>query len=133
MLGEFSTVSNSPNPSRVYIRRCKHGKRFLLLKYIYSICKKIAVAVSVVLDCYPCFCVFFFVFFFSGSKFEIVVFNYPITSCNGYAYQKREKEKAKINFCLVLLQKIFGARILFFFLIHWCMSFAKVTPCLFLS
>ena len=27
------TVSNSPNPSRVYIRPCKHGKRFLLLKY----------------------------------------------------------------------------------------------------
>ena len=26
-------VSNSPNPSRVYIRLCKHGKRFLLLKY----------------------------------------------------------------------------------------------------
>ena len=25
------TVSNSPNPSRVYIRPCKHGKRFLLL------------------------------------------------------------------------------------------------------
>ena len=24
------TVSNSPNPSRVYIRLCKHGKRFLL-------------------------------------------------------------------------------------------------------
>ena len=27
------TVSNSPNPSRVYIRLCKQGKRFLLLKY----------------------------------------------------------------------------------------------------
>ena len=27
------TVSNSPNPSLVYIRLCKHGKRFLLLKY----------------------------------------------------------------------------------------------------
>ena len=27
------TVSNSPNPSCVYIRLCKHGKRFLLLKY----------------------------------------------------------------------------------------------------
>ena len=26
------TVSNSPNPSRVYIRLCKHGKRLLLLK-----------------------------------------------------------------------------------------------------
>ena len=25
------TVENSPNPSRVYIRLCKHGKRFLLL------------------------------------------------------------------------------------------------------
>ena len=25
------TVSNSPNPSRVYIRLCKHGKRLLLL------------------------------------------------------------------------------------------------------
>ena len=23
------TVSNSPNPSRVYVRLCKHGKRFL--------------------------------------------------------------------------------------------------------
>ena len=27
------TVENSPNPSSVYIRLCKHGKRFLLLKY----------------------------------------------------------------------------------------------------
>ena len=27
------TVSNSPNPSRVYIRLCKHRKRFLLLKH----------------------------------------------------------------------------------------------------
>ena len=27
------TVSNFPNPSRVYIRLCKHGKRFLLLKW----------------------------------------------------------------------------------------------------
>ena len=27
------TVLNSPNPSRVYIRLCKHGKRFLLLNY----------------------------------------------------------------------------------------------------
>ena len=27
------TVSNSPNPSHVYIRLCKHGKRFLLLKW----------------------------------------------------------------------------------------------------
>ena len=26
------TVSNSPNPSRVYTRLCKHGKRFLLRK-----------------------------------------------------------------------------------------------------
>ena len=26
------TVSNSPNPSPVYIRLCKHGKLFLLLK-----------------------------------------------------------------------------------------------------
>ena len=26
------TVSNSPNPSRVYIRLCKHGKCFLLLR-----------------------------------------------------------------------------------------------------
>ena len=25
-------VSNSPKPSRIYIRLCKHGKRFLLLK-----------------------------------------------------------------------------------------------------
>ena len=30
------TVSNSPNPSRVYIRLCKHGKRFLLLKYVFA-------------------------------------------------------------------------------------------------
>ena len=29
------TVSNSPNPSCIYIRLCKHGKRFLLLKYIH--------------------------------------------------------------------------------------------------
>ena len=28
------TVSNSPNPSRVYIRLCKHRKRFLLLNSI---------------------------------------------------------------------------------------------------
>ena len=28
------TVSNSPNPPRVYIRLCKHKKRLLLLKYI---------------------------------------------------------------------------------------------------
>ena len=27
------TVSNSPNPSSVYIRLCKHGKRFLLLNW----------------------------------------------------------------------------------------------------
>ena len=27
------TVLNSPNPSRVYIRLCKHGKRFLLLNW----------------------------------------------------------------------------------------------------
>ena len=26
-------VSSSPNPSCVYIRLCKHGKRFLLLRY----------------------------------------------------------------------------------------------------
>ena len=31
------TVSNSPNPSRVYIRLCKHGKRFLLLKYLHQL------------------------------------------------------------------------------------------------
>ena len=30
------TVSNSPNPSCVYIRLCKHGKRFLLLKYSHQ-------------------------------------------------------------------------------------------------
>ena len=29
------TVSNSPNASRVSIRLCKHGKRFLLLKYCW--------------------------------------------------------------------------------------------------
>ena len=28
------TVSHSPNPSRVYITLCKHGKRFLLLKWV---------------------------------------------------------------------------------------------------
>ena len=28
------TVWNSPNPSRVYIRLCKHRKRFLLLKWL---------------------------------------------------------------------------------------------------
>ena len=28
------TVSNSPNPSSMYIRLCRHGKRFLLLKCI---------------------------------------------------------------------------------------------------
>ena len=33
------TVSNSPNPSCVYIRLCKHGKRFLLLKYEIVCCK----------------------------------------------------------------------------------------------
>ena len=27
------TLLNSPNPSRVYIRLCKHGKRFLLLRW----------------------------------------------------------------------------------------------------
>ena len=32
------TVSNSPNPFRVYIRLCKHGKRFLLLNYSTSAC-----------------------------------------------------------------------------------------------
>ena len=31
------TVSNSPNPSRVYIRLCKHGKRFLLLNWTLGI------------------------------------------------------------------------------------------------
>ena len=30
------TVSNSPNACRVYIRLCKHGKRFLLLNYNYG-------------------------------------------------------------------------------------------------
>ena len=30
------TVSNSPNPSRVYIRLYKHGKRFLLLRYHFT-------------------------------------------------------------------------------------------------
>ena len=30
------TVSNSPNPSRIYIRLCKHGKRFLLLDCCFS-------------------------------------------------------------------------------------------------
>ena len=38
------TVSSSPIPSRVYIRLCKHGKRFLLLKYkILSLIPKQAV------------------------------------------------------------------------------------------
>ena len=31
-LGFAINVSNSPNPSRVYMRLGKHGKRFLLLK-----------------------------------------------------------------------------------------------------
>ena len=35
------TVSNSPNPTRVYIGLCKHGKLFLLLKY-----KSLQVSVS---------------------------------------------------------------------------------------
>ena len=30
----YITFSNSPNPSRVYIRLCKHRKRFLLLNSI---------------------------------------------------------------------------------------------------
>ena len=30
------TISHSPNPSRIYIRLCKHGKRFLLLKYYWG-------------------------------------------------------------------------------------------------
>ena len=47
-MGEFETVMQTQdeveglhnclefsNPSRVYIRLCKHGKCFLLLKYIY--------------------------------------------------------------------------------------------------
>ena len=33
------TVSNSPNSSRVYVRLCKHGKRFLLLKYEHTRCR----------------------------------------------------------------------------------------------
>ena len=34
------TVSNSPNPSCVYIRLCKHRKRFLLLKwFLYKLCR----------------------------------------------------------------------------------------------
>ena len=32
-------VSNSPNPSRVYVRLCKHGKRFLLLEWCWSYVK----------------------------------------------------------------------------------------------
>ena len=32
------TVSNSSNPSRVYIRLCKHGKCFLLLKCYAVLC-----------------------------------------------------------------------------------------------
>ena len=31
--GLHNCVSNSSNPSRVYIMLCKHGKRFLLLKW----------------------------------------------------------------------------------------------------
>ena len=34
----YITVSNSPNPSRVYIGLCKHGKRFLLIKSYYTDC-----------------------------------------------------------------------------------------------
>ena len=30
------TLSNCPNPSRVYIRLYKHGKRFLLLRYHFT-------------------------------------------------------------------------------------------------
>ena len=36
------TVSNSPNPSRVYIRLCKHGKRFLLLNWHDAVCRCIS-------------------------------------------------------------------------------------------
>ena len=32
-LGFCTPVSNSPNPSRVYIGLCKHGKHFVLLKW----------------------------------------------------------------------------------------------------
>ena len=38
------TVSNSPNPSRVYIRLCKHGKRFLLFNYVTDDCKVLFVS-----------------------------------------------------------------------------------------
>ena len=34
------TFSKSPSPSFVYIRLCKHGKRFLLLNYNYLVSKK---------------------------------------------------------------------------------------------
>ena len=34
-------VSNSPNPSRVYNRLCKHRKRFLLLKYSRRMVKQL--------------------------------------------------------------------------------------------
>ena len=33
----YITVSNFPNPSRVYIRLCKHGKPFLMLNCDISI------------------------------------------------------------------------------------------------
>ena len=35
--GVCITVSNSPNLSRVYIRLCKHGKRFLLLNSLIDV------------------------------------------------------------------------------------------------
>ena len=40
------TVSNSSNPSRVYIRLCKHGKRFLLLKDFLLYCGQAVVALD---------------------------------------------------------------------------------------
>ena len=40
------TVSNSPNPSCVYIRLCKHGKRFLLLKWGSALARSPSVSFS---------------------------------------------------------------------------------------
>ena len=52
---ECKTVSNSPNPSRVYIRLCKHERRFLLLNYYIVLC--CVVLCCVVLCCVVLCCV----------------------------------------------------------------------------
>ena len=52
---ECKTVSNSPNPSRVYIRLCKHERRFLLLNYYIVLC--CVVLCCVVLCCVVLYCI----------------------------------------------------------------------------